>query len=202
MKFDLHMHTSRHSPDSVIDPFALVRRAREIGLDGVVITEHDWLWTEEELGELRDAEPGLVVLAGIEVSTRDGDLLVYGVTNPFALPKGLRMAAACREVHKQGGAAVAAHPYRWGQDFDRVLRDGRPELDGIEVMSNNMDAGLRRRAAELGRRHPRFATLGNSDAHEVSVLGACVTEFAADVRDNRSLVQAIRDRKATPRPYR
>src|SRR5262245_40858941 len=36
MKFDLHMHTARHSPDSSIDPFALVRRAREIGLDGVV----------------------------------------------------------------------------------------------------------------------------------------------------------------------
>ena len=60
MTFDLHMHTSRHSPDSVMDPFALVRRAVEIGLDGVVITEHDWLWTENELHELRRAAPDLV----------------------------------------------------------------------------------------------------------------------------------------------
>ena len=55
MKFDLHMHTTRHSPDSFMDPFALVHRARQIGLEGVVITEHDWLWTEEELDELRAA---------------------------------------------------------------------------------------------------------------------------------------------------
>jgi hypothetical protein len=35
VKFDLHMHTTRHSPDSVMDPFALLRRAgvgREKGL--------------------------------------------------------------------------------------------------------------------------------------------------------------------------
>ena len=67
MRFDLHMHTTRHSPDSQMDPVALVRTARQIGLDGVVITEHDWLWTEAELSELRKMEPGLVVLAGIVV---------------------------------------------------------------------------------------------------------------------------------------
>src|SRR6516162_3053308 len=48
MKFDLHLHTSRHSPDSIMAPQLMVRRAHEIGLDGVVITEHDWLWTEQE----------------------------------------------------------------------------------------------------------------------------------------------------------
>ena len=69
------MHTTRHSPDSVMDPLELVRRARDIGLDGVVITEHDWLWTADELDELRAAEPGLVVLAGIEVTTKQGHVL-------------------------------------------------------------------------------------------------------------------------------
>ncbi|MFO0803007.1 MAG: hypothetical protein U0791_07790 [Gemmataceae bacterium] len=28
MKFDLHLHTSRHSPDSETDPFDLLRSAR------------------------------------------------------------------------------------------------------------------------------------------------------------------------------
>src|SRR4029453_17761332 len=64
MSFDLHMHTRRYSPDSEIDPFELVRRAKEIGLDGIVITEHDRLWPEDELEELRAAAPGLVVLGG------------------------------------------------------------------------------------------------------------------------------------------
>src|SRR4051812_27635887 len=109
MKFDLHIHTKRHSPDSHIDPFTLLRRARAAGLDGVVITEHDWLWTEAELVELRAAANGLVVLAGIEVSCREGHFLTYGVTNPFAVPRGIGCAALCHEVHRQGGVVVAAH---------------------------------------------------------------------------------------------
>src|SRR5205814_8411721 len=135
MKFDLHMHTTRHSPDSVMDPSALCRRARDIGLDGVVITEHDWLWTEAELAELREAHPELVILAGIEVSAYEGHFLVYGVTNPFAVPRGIRVANLCREVHAQGGAVVAAHPFRWGQPFEEILKRENPDLDGLELMT-------------------------------------------------------------------
>ena len=36
MKFDLHLHTSRHSPDSCMDPPVMLRRARELGLDLIV----------------------------------------------------------------------------------------------------------------------------------------------------------------------
>lgn len=198
MKFDLHMHTTRHSPDSVMDPRALVRRARELGLDGVVITEHDWLWTEKELEELRAAEPGLVVLAGVEVSARQGHFLAYGVRNPFAIPRGIHVADLCREMHRQGGVVVAAHPYRWGQDFDRILRKDRPELDGLELMTKNMDADGRRRAADVFRTHA-LTGLGSSDAHAVPELGLCYTEFEADIRDVRGLVEAIRGRKAVAR---
>ena len=44
MKFDLHLHTSRHSPDSETDPFDLLAAACKAGLDGVALTEHDYLW--------------------------------------------------------------------------------------------------------------------------------------------------------------
>ena len=198
MKFDLHMHTTRHSPDSDMDPFDLVQRAQELKLDGVVITEHDWLWTEPELNELRAAAPGLVVLAGVEVGTREGHFLVYGVHDPFALPVGIPVAELCREVHRQGGAVVAAHPFRWGQPFDDILREERPELDGLELMSNNMDKNCRARAAAVRKEHG-FAGLGNSDAHHKNVLGICYTEFDAVIRDSRDLVAAIRERRTTAR---
>jgi predicted metal-dependent phosphoesterase TrpH len=198
MKFDLHMHTTRHSPDSDMDPFDLVRKAQDLKLDGVVITEHDWLWTEEELSELRTAAPGLVVLAGIEVGTREGHFLVYGVNDPFLLPVGIPVKDLCREVHRQGGAVVAAHPFRWGQPFDEILTEESPELDGLELMSNNMDQECRRRAAQV-RQQYGFAGLGNSDAHHQNVLGICYTEFDAVIRDNRDLVVAIRERRTTAR---
>ena len=195
MKFDMHLHTTRHSPDSRMEPPRMLSHARELGLDGVVITEHDWLWTEEELDVLRALAPDLVVLAGIEVTAHEGHFLAYGVRNPFAVPRGIGVAELCREVHRQGGAVVAAHPFRWGQPFDDILREERPELDGLEVMSNNMDADCRRRAAAV-REATGLPGLGNSDAHEEGVLGACYTDFDATVRDLRDLVEAIRGGRA------
>lgn len=198
MKLDLHLHTSRHSPDSRMDPPALLRRARELGLDGVVITEHDWLWTEEELEELRAQAPGLLIGAGVEVSAWEGHFLAYGIWDPFALPAGMPVADLCREVHAQGGAVVAAHPFRWGQRFDDILRTAQPQLDGLELMTKNMDADCRRRAAAI-QRDTALAGLGSSDAHHEDELGVCYSEFPETVRDLRDLVDAIRGGQVTAR---
>ena len=196
MKFDLHLHTTRHSPDSEMDPASLLRRAQELGLDGFVITEHDWLWTEDELDELRAQAPGLRIFAGVEVSAWEGHFLAYGVRDPLAIPARMRVADLCREVHHQGGAVVAAHPFRWGQRFDDILRAERPELDGLELMTKNMDADCRRRAAAVWREYG-LAGLGSSDAHHETELGVCYSEFAAPIRDARDLVEAIRGGKVT-----
>jgi predicted metal-dependent phosphoesterase TrpH len=195
MKFDLHMHTARHSPDSETDPFELVRAALDAGLDGIVITEHDKLWGDDELDELRAAAPQLVILVGVEVTGRGGDMLCYGITDVSAVPRGIEWGPLTREVHRQGGACVAAHPNRWDQPFEKLLREQSPELDGIEVMSNNMDAGLRERAADLLVRYPHFAQLGNSDSHAPWSVGCCYTDFDATIRSNADLVAAIRGRK-------
>lgn len=199
MKFDLHMHTRRHSHDAQSDPFELVRAAVAAGLDGIVITEHDHMWTEAELNELRAFEPRLVILAGVEVTGRGGDVLCYGITNPFALPRGTAWRELTREVHKQGGACVAAHPNRWNQPFEKLVREQDAELDGIEVMSNNMDDDLRRRATELLKKYPQYAQLGNSDSHQPDTVGCCYTDFAADIRSNADLVAAIKGKKGVAR---
>jgi predicted metal-dependent phosphoesterase TrpH len=198
MKFDLHLHTTRHSPDSRMDPFAMCRRALAIGLDGVVITEHDWLWTEDELALLRELHPTLVVLAGVEVSAREGHFLVYGITNPFAVPRGIGVGELCKEVRRQGGAVAAAHPFRWGQPFNEILAQHKPKLDGLELMTNNMDAACRRQAAEVHKRLG-LCGLGSSDAHAEEILGFCYTDFAATIRDMADLVDAIRSRQAVAR---
>ena len=195
MKFDLHLHTSRHSPDSETDPFELLKSARRAGLDGIVLTEHDYLWPEAELEELRAAEPELVILGGIEVTGRGGDMLVYGIADASTLPRGIGWGELVKEVHRQGGAAVAAHPNRWGQPFEKVVRDSGAELDGIEVMSNNMDRELRVQAAELLKKYPNFAQLGNSDSHAPWSVGCCYTEFDAVIRTSADLASAIRGRK-------
>jgi predicted metal-dependent phosphoesterase TrpH len=196
MKFDLHLHTSRYSSDSLMPVLAMLDRARQLGLEGLVITEHDWLWTEAELDELRAVAPQLVLYSGIEVSAREGHFLAYGVHNPFAVPAGMGVADLCREVHAQGGAVVAAHPFRWGQDFDEVLARERPDLDGLELLSSTMDAAARRQASELQARL-NLAGLGSSDAHRLESLGLGFTEFPHPIRDLRDLIEAVRSRQGT-----
>jgi predicted metal-dependent phosphoesterase TrpH len=191
MRFDMHLHTTRHSPDSFMPPQIMVHRAREIGLDGVVITEHDWLWTEDELNELRAGAPDLVILAGIEVSAREGHFLVYGVQDPRRVPRGIGVAELCREVHRQGGAVVAAHPFRWGQPFLEILDEEKPELDGLELMTSNMDDDCRRQARAIFDR-AKLAGLGNSDAHHADTLGCCCTDFDRPIQALSDLVAAIR----------
>ncbi len=199
MKFDLHMHTARHSPDSITDPFDLVRSAIAAGLDGIVITEHDYWWPDEELAELRAFAPGLVILAGMEVTARGGDMLCYGFHDPVALRRGMPWAELCREVRWQGGATIAAHPNRWGQPFEKIIREQQPEIEGIEVMSNNMDEDLRTRAAQLLVKYPHYAQLGNSDSHDPATVGCCYTDFDAEIHTSADLVKAIRERKGVAR---
>ncbi len=145
---------------------------------------------------LREGHPNLVILAGVEVSAREGHFLAYGVTNPFAVRRGIHVADLCREVHAQGGAVVAAHPFRWGQPFDDILEREKPDLDGLELMTNNMDAECRRRAAEVRAKRP-LAGLGSSDAHHEDTLGVCYTEFPEGTRTMAELVQAIRGRRTS-----
>jgi predicted metal-dependent phosphoesterase TrpH len=183
----------------VTDPFDLLRSARRAGLDGVVITEHDYWWPDEELADLQAFAPELVVLSGMEVTGRGGDVLVYGITDPTPFRRGIGWTDLVREVHRQGGAAVAAHPNRWGQPFERLVRDTGVELDGIEVMSNNMDAELREQAAGLLAKFPHYAQLGNSDSHDPATVGCCYTDFTADIRTAADLVAAIRGCKGVAR---
>jgi predicted metal-dependent phosphoesterase TrpH len=177
-----------------MDPFVMLRKAQEIGLDGVVITEHDYLWPEGELEELREEAPGLTILAGIEVSTREGHFLAYGVQDPGEISPWLRLTDLCNEMHRQGGVVVAAHPFRSQQQFDQILSALRPKLDGLELMSGRMNALCRQRAAQVYRADD-WAALASSDAHHEDSLGCCFTEFSGEIHTMRDLIAAIRSRR-------
>ncbi len=123
MKFDHHIHTRRHSPDSDIDPLELVDFAREIGLDGVVITEHDYQWRAGELAELAKAAAPLRVFSGAEISAQEGHFLVYGLPSLGEIWPGIRLAELLPIVCRHQAAIVAAHPFRWDQPFDEIVAE-------------------------------------------------------------------------------
>jgi predicted metal-dependent phosphoesterase TrpH len=197
-RFDHHLHTSRHSPDSIISPEVLVKRARAVGLDGVVITEHDYQWTCDELAELGARADGLKVFAGVEVSAREGHFLVYGLHDLELAPCGVALGELLQVVRRHKAAIVAAHPFRWDQDFAALVAEHGEAFDALELVSNNVTFETRQKTAELLRRHPMGAT-GSSDAHEPEVIGCYYTEFPRAIETLDDFIAALRQRQGRPR---
>jgi predicted metal-dependent phosphoesterase TrpH len=199
-KFDHHLHTSRHSPDSVIDPRDLIERAREVGLDGVVITEHDYQWEADELAELAAFGAGMNVrvFSGAEVSAREGHFLVYGLPDLRDAQPGVGVGDLIDVVKRHGAAIVAAHPFRWDQEFDKIVNRHGPRFDAVELVSNNVTPDTRAKTERLLARHPMGRT-GSSDGHQLDVVGCYFTEFAGEVESMEAFVAAIRARLGRPR---
>jgi predicted metal-dependent phosphoesterase TrpH len=197
-KIDHHVHTSRHSPDSVIDPPVLVERARLAGLDAVVITEHDYLWERDELAALNARAGGLVVLAGVEVSALEGHFLVYGLPDASEARPGIALADLLEVVRRREAAIVAAHPFRWGQDFREIVARHGPVFDALELVSNNVTPDTRARTEALLRTTPMGAT-GSSDGHEPDAVGCYFTEFPGEVKTMCDFVRALRRQDGRPR---
>ncbi|HJK05035.1 MAG TPA: CehA/McbA family metallohydrolase, partial [Methanocorpusculum sp.] len=109
LKCDLHVHTnaSRDGESSVEDVLAAAVKA---GLDAIAITDHDT--TEGSLCALAAQNPGVLIIPGIEVSTRQGHLLVLGTTKVLAPKQDVLETIA--EAKALGAVTIVPHPFhRW-----------------------------------------------------------------------------------------
>ena len=178
----------------------MIEAAIAAGLDGVVITEHDAQWEPEELAELSRESEGLVVLSGVEVSAREGHFLVLRVARTSA---GSSVGIGgtgdlIAEADRRGAAVVAAHPFRWGQDFEAIVAEHGGGLAGVELVSNNVTPETRAQTERLLDRR-RFATTGSSDGHQPEVVGCYCTEFPGTIRTMAEFVAALKRGDGRPR---
>lgn len=194
MRIDLHVHTRRHSPCSSIEPADVVPAAIRAGLNGVVITEHEYQWSGEELQTLRDESgmPGFLVLAGFEYRTVCGDLLVYGLQDDEfkTFTPGMAAREATELAKALGGVCIAAHPTREGMGFDRAIA-GIP-LAAIEVCSVNLTQHERRLAVNLANALD-IRPVAASDAHAVGDVGRYATGCDRVISSMAELQKALQD---------
>jgi predicted metal-dependent phosphoesterase TrpH len=108
LRLDTHVHT-RFSYDAAGFVRAVLAAAREAGLDGLAVTDHDTVEGARRAARLAP-EYGLFVLPGVEVSTAEGHLLALGTETAPA--PGRPMAETAETVRDRGGVAVAAHPFQ------------------------------------------------------------------------------------------
>lgn len=186
MLIDLHCHTLPLSQCSSLRAEELVDLARERGLDGICLTEHDAFWDDEERAELA-RRTGFLVLGGVELTTNMGHVLAYGLgSGTSALADAASAFAAARSCR---GLLFLAHPARDG--LLRVNRETVEYFESVEAV-NGSDSRLQNLAA-TGLAHGfRLPGIGGSDAHTPAEVGRAATRFAMPVTDDASLVAALK----------
>jgi predicted metal-dependent phosphoesterase TrpH len=195
MLIDIHVHESKYSGDSFLGLNSAVRRAKELGLDGICITNHDNNLLRNEIGDYAYIND-LLVIVGAEVYTREGDILVFGlddIPEPRIPAKEL-----LKKVKDVGGVAISAHPFRHN---NRGLKDyiGKvsDSLTGIEAFNgstfphHNLTAYALATELEL----PSF---GASDAHTLEQLGIYATNFFGNIRDYKDFIEAAKSGDSCP----
>jgi hypothetical protein len=126
-----HVHTTA-SHDGRAPLAAVVREAREAGLQFLVVTEHDAL--APAAPEWRD---GVLVIPGTEVSSPVGHVVAVGL--PRALTPEEKRGDPFAAIAALGGRAVVAHPLHPRRPFAGDWGD--PRIAGLEPVSNDSHWG-------------------------------------------------------------
>jgi hypothetical protein len=214
--YETHLHTSQASACAGSRGKDYIKCYLDLGFTGIMVTDHffnsnttfdrrkhwkDWVkgycsgyedaWNE-------GARRGLDVFFGWEETFDGDDYLIYGLDKTWLLehPEMVRWTREeqFREVHRDGGCIVHAHPFRQHTYLSAVTLTPY-FVDAVEAANaGNFDAIYDAQAFEYARILGLSAVAG-SDAHKVSGLernggpyGIYVTTKFASVHDYVSLI--------------
>lgn len=197
MLIDLHMHESTFSSDSFLSLEEIVRIARQCGLEGICITDHDSMGLRDA-AEAFSRETGFPIFTGVEFYSLEGDIVAFGIDD--IPPRRVGAQAFVDHVKRQGGVCFSAHPFR---DNNRGLEENLLKvrgLDGIEAFNGSASAPANMRALE----HCRTLGLqpvGASDCHVPEKVGIYATRFPDAVATMDDFLRSFRRGLCRPVAY-
>ncbi len=159
--YDLHCHTTASSdaPGKIED---IVKMAKKRGLDGIAITNHNKTYKGP-----REID-GVDIIPGAEIDVKGGvHILAYFIKKDIKRNKEFKEAVD--EIHKQGGFAVWAHPFRKEGVFEKN-KDFLKYVDGVESGNAMDDKEERDQTGKLNRKEGFFQIAG-SDCHTEGQVG-------------------------------
>ena len=179
MKFDMHVHT-HYSHCSNLDPAKLPGYAKEAGLSGFAVTDHN------TVKAFKGLKTDLIIIPGIEVSTADGHLVGLFVTK--AISPGLPAPETADLIRDEGGLVVAPHPCdRMRKHLKNVL-ETKPDF--IETFNSRVVLGSDNKRAEKLADKNGIKKIAGSDAHFKSEVGnAGIMADASTVEGLRNVLE-------------
>ena len=213
-KYEMHVHTAECDPHAHVAAREIVRIYKELGYDGLVITDHyaamfyDWFADELEgadhkacierwLRGYREARDegerlGLTVLLGAEVrfNGQINDYLIYGADEDFYLSapplNELSDLSELVSILPENALVVQAHPFR-----DKMTVCDPTLLFGIEVHNGGTEP-FRNEMARMFAEHYGKRMLSGSDLHRIEQAGRGGIMTEKTIKTQGDLISVLR----------
>ena len=200
MILDMHAHSIKSDDGRAkVENYCQWIKAKNIPIDGFVLTEHRQFDNESDYTELGKTN-GITILKGSEVETEYGHVLVFGVT--LALQQefdfaniNLELEQVIEACNKHGAIAVPCHPGRPRVGMAAHLEEfGVPKgVEIVEVINGGSRENEDQISAQMAEQLS-FSGIGGSDAHIASQIGKCATQFDASIATMSELVEALKSK--------
>lgn len=209
----MHVHTYC-SKDSNLEPRKIIQLMKEKGLDGFCIMDHNHFFQDPSTEELARSY-GLVLFNGMEYSSANGHILIYGLSkDQLQCLKEFEPAQRIIDFAlKNDGVAVPAHPFLdWkllknrtdgiknpAGEEDKLMLDHLYTLSGLEAIETINGALIRlipysNQRALNAQKKLSLGGIGGSDAHLVCEIGSTYTVFPDRINTVKELVQAVKSK--------
>lgn len=159
---EMHLHT-HHSKDSLMQIPKIIHIAKERGLTGLAITDHNTFQGVHE-AQKYNKDPSFFIIPGMEIKTEFGDVIGLFLISEI---KSRKYTKVVQEIHAQKGLVVFPHPFSKNSSFKKTLLN---DIDLIEVFNSRNKSIWNEKATEIALQEKIPAIVG-SDAHNYFEVG-------------------------------
>lgn len=206
-RYETHLHTFPVSRCGKADVRESLEFYKDLGYDGVFITNHfldgniniekeksyeekiEFYFSDYEKGVEIGKELGIKVFCGIELSYGGTDFLIYGLDKEWFLAHPEIMEMKKSEelpfMMEQGALVIQAHPFREAAYIDHIRLYPRA-VEGVEVINASRTDEENQMAAVYAKAYDLMEFAG-SDNHKAAkakrLAGVCCEEPVCNVED-------------------
>jgi len=164
----------------------VVEVSKQVGLDGIAITDHGTARGAFKARKLYGKE--LTIIPGEEVLTDRGEVQCLFLEEGI---RGEEFFEVIEEAHSQGALCIASHPFDpFRLNRLRGLESLYGYLDGVEVFNSRCALERSNREAYQFARDKKMLMVAGSDAHTYGEIGGggVEVERLEDIRKGRAAI--------------
>lgn len=193
LRCDLHIH-SNYSHDGESSVEEILHMAEERGLDAIAIADHD---TVEGNRYAQTLDSPVLVIPAVEVSTKQGHLLVLGSSEPFDADKDIYQTIA--EARHRGAITILPHPFHlWRHGAGISDCTTVAAVDAVESYNSRHLVGRANSKAKRYAAKYHKPCVSGSDAHVATYVGYGMTLIDAEKMLMPSCRRFAREKQRPP----